>query len=261
MQHSTVLSTFFRSAAAIGLALSLFPGYARADTLIVEPAELSLSAVRPATDIVVRNPGSQEAVVNFEVRQWTQDNGRERLTPSTRLILHPERVNIKPGDVARIRVGLRLSGPRWEEEAFRIMVTETREVTDAGSPASLTIRRRVFQRADIPLFLRPPGRVNPRLRWSIERNPAGEVVLQAGNSGKAHVRLHSASLQGPGGHSIHKRNMSDYLLPGGTRTWVLAPDAAAGLWQLTADTNAGPMEARLELEPNMTAARALSLAP
>lgn len=259
MQHSTLNSAFFRTTAALVVALLVFADPAQASGLDVQPSELNLSAVRPATDILLRNTGSEASTVSFEIRQWSQSNGRERLEASSRLIVHPERVTVEPGKSVKVRVGLRLSGPRWEEEAFRVMVTESSRLPDVGH-ASNTVRRKIVQRASIPLFLRPPGQVNPRLHWSIERNRDGQVLLHASNSGKAHVQLHSASLLGPAGHSMHKRNLADYLLPGGQRSWVLATDAAPGIWQLTAHTDAGPMKADLKLAPNMPVVTSLSQA-
>jgi len=85
------------------------------------------------------------------------------------------------------------------------------------------------------------------------------VILSASNNGRGHVRLNSASLLGPAGHSIFKGNMSAILLPGGSRSWELAADATAGMWRLTADTNAGLMQAELELAPVLSTAGALTL--
>ena len=53
--------------------------------------------------------------------------------------------------------------------------------------------------------------------------------------------------------------MSATLLPGGSRSWELAAEATAGVWLLTADTNAGRMKAELELGPVLSSARALTL--
>jgi hypothetical protein len=55
------------------------------------------------------------------------------------------------------------------------------------------------------------------------------------------------------------RDLSSVILPGGSRSWTLMEDALGGQWQLTADTNAGPMQAELELGPNDSASRSLAL--
>lgn len=258
MLRSPIMSFMSRVTAGAGLGLLLFVGAAHAETLVVQPEQLRLSAARPVADIQIRNSSAEETTVHFDVTQWRQDGDREQLTPSRKLIVHPQRITLQPGDSGRVRVGLRLSGPRWEEEAFRILVTETPRIPDVGVEATHSAGQRMSRRSSVPVFLLPPGLANPRITWRFERNAEGVVILRASNSGRGHVRVNSASLFGPGGQLIHKRNMSDILLPGGARSWELASDAAAGLWQLTADTNAGSMRAELELDAGLSAARALT---
>lgn len=252
-------STFMsRLAATIGLGLLLFAGTAFGDALVVQPEQLSLSAAQPVADLQFQNSSSEETTLHFDIKQWQQDGDREWLTPSRKLIVHPEKLSLRPGDSGKIRVALRLSGPWWEEEAFRITVTQTGPIPDLGSATAHSAESRTIRRLSVPVFLLPPGSTNPRVSWSFERDDQGVVMLRASNCGKRHVRLNSASLLGPAGESIHKPHMSDVLLPGGSRSWALASDAAAGLWYLSADTNAGPMRAELELDSDASAALALS---
>jgi P pilus assembly chaperone PapD len=128
-----------------------------------------------------------------------------------------------------------------------------------GAETAQSAGGRTIRPSSVPVFLLPPGPAMPRLTWSFERNSEGAVILRAYNAGQGHVRFKSASLLGPAGQSIYKRNMWEILLPGGARSWELASDAAAGLWQLTADTNAGPLRAELELDADNSAARVLTL--
>jgi P pilus assembly chaperone PapD len=197
--------------------------------------------------------------VHFNIRAWRQESDREQLTPDSRLIVHPESIKLQPGDSAKVRVVLRLSAPLWDEDAFRILISETPRIPDVGAATAHSAGRRTIQRGSVPVFLLPPGEVNPRMTWSFERSYEGAVILRASNNGKAHVRLNSASLRGPAGQSMFKGNMSDILLPGGSRSWKLAADATAGVWLLTADTNAGHMRAELELGPALSTAGALTL--
>ncbi|MGH6630391.1 MAG: fimbrial biogenesis chaperone [Burkholderiales bacterium] len=247
-----------RVTAGVGLGLFLFAGAAHPDTLVVQPEQLSLSATRPVADIQIHNSSAEETTVHFDVAQWRQEGDRDLLTPSNKLIVHPERIRLQPGASAKVSVVLRLSGPWWDEEAFRILVTETPPIPDVGVETAHSAGHRITRRSSLPVFLLPPGSANPQLAWSFECNRDGAVLLRASNSGRGHARLTSASLLGPAGQSIHKHHMSDVLLPGGARSWELAPDATAGLWHLTADTNAGPMRAELNLDPDLSAAKALT---
>lgn len=258
MLRSPKMSFMSRVTAGMGLGLLLFGGAAQGDTLLVQPEQLRLSAAQPVADLQFRNSSSEQTTLHFQVTQWRQEDGREWLTPSRKLIVRPERITLQAGDSGKVRVGLKLSGPWWEEEAFRILVTETARIPDVGAETAHSAGGRTIRPSSVPVFLLPPGPANPRLAWSFERNGEGAVILRASNSGRGHVRVNSASLLGPSGQSIHKRNMRDILLPGGARSWELASDAAAGSWHLTADTNAGPLQAELELDADDSAARALT---
>jgi P pilus assembly chaperone PapD len=253
------ISRVSRVTFGLALGLSFFAVAAHGDGLVVLPEQLSLSAARPVVDLRVQNSSEEETTVHFDVTAWRQEGDREQLRPDRGLIVHPESIKLRPGDSGKVRVALRLSGPRWDEEAFRILISETPRIPDVGAETAHSAGRRTIQRGSVPVFLLPPGGANPRMTWSFERNHAGAVILRASNNGRAHVRLNSASLLGPAGQSIYKGNMSDILLPGGSRSWELAEDATAGVWLLTADTNAGRMRAELELGPDLSTAGALTL--
>ncbi len=245
------------------LILSLFAVAVHADGLVVLPEQLSLSATRPVADLQVRNSAAEETTVHFSVTAWRQAGDREQVTPDSRLMVHPESIKLQPGDSARVQVVLRLSAPLWGEEAFRIQISESPRIPDVGAEVTHSgahsATRRTIQRGSVPVFLLPPGEANPRVTWSFERNPEGAVILRASNYGRGHVRFNSASLLGPAGQSIFKGNMSATVLPGGSRSWELTAEATAGVWLLTADTDAGRMQAELELSPGLSTARALTL--
>jgi P pilus assembly chaperone PapD len=252
-----------RSIITLGASLFCFAGPIQADSLadslIVQPAQLTLSATKPVTDIVLRNTASEDRIIHVDVHGWQQIAGHDQLLPSGKLIVHPELVRLRPGESAQVRVALKLSGPLWEEQAFQLQFTEVARTPDVGSATAYSAKSQMIRRSNVEVFLRPPGTVNPRVSWDVSRDLKGAVVLKASNSGKAHVRLHSASLTGPDDRRIEMRDLSSVILPGGSRSWTLMEDALGGQWQLTADTNAGPMQAELELGPNDSASRSLAL--
>ncbi|HKJ17401.1 MAG TPA: fimbria/pilus periplasmic chaperone [Xanthomonadales bacterium] len=247
MQRSPIVSSVSRVIAGVGLALFIFTS-AQAETLLVQPQQLTLSATKPGADLHFRNVSNEETTLSFNVTQWQQEGERDRVTSSTKLMVYPQRVTLKPGDSTEVRVTLRLSGPRWEEEAYQILVTETPRIPDLGVGTDSS-EGRIIRPSSVPVFLVPPGSATPRVTWSLVRDYEGAVVLRARNNGRGHVRLHSASLSGPAGELIRNQDMWGILLPGGARTWKLAADIPGGLWQLTASTNAGTLQAELEFNP------------
>ncbi len=246
--------------AAIGLGCFALAGTAQADTLSVQPEQLNISQVNPVSTLLLRNDGDEERTVQLEIKEWQQVGGSDQLLQSGRLLVHPDNVRLKPGDSARVKVALKLSGPRWEEQAFQVLLTEVPRIPDLGSSEAQSTQHRMRRRSSVPVFLLPPGTVNPRISWEVIRHADGTVMLKASNSGRAHVQLNSASLAGPNGQRIDMQNLSSVILPGGSRSWRLMETATGGLWQLSADTSKGLMQAELELEPGLAASSSLTLA-
>ncbi|HET6565202.1 MAG TPA: fimbria/pilus periplasmic chaperone [Xanthomonadales bacterium] len=259
MRRQTISSVFIKFVASLGFSMALVAGSLQADSLVVQPAQLNLSATKPVSDLLLRNDATEERTIHVEINSWNQASGIDQLVPSGKLIVHPETVRLRPGETARVRVGLKLSGPLWEEQAFQVILKEVSRIPDVGS-ASSSSESRVVGRSGVPVFLLPPGKVNPRMSWLVSRSPNGSVTLKASNSGGAHIQLHSAILSGPNGQRIDMHNLSAVILPGGSRSWSLMDGAVGGLWQLTAETNAGPIQAELELDPNLASSASLSLA-
>lgn len=238
----------------------LFSGVVQADSLVVQPLQLKLAATKPVADLLLRNDATEERTINIGVNAWQQVGGIDQLVPSNKLIVHPAMVRLQPGESAKVRVGLKMSGPLWEEQAFQVQLTEISPVPDRGSATVYSSASRMSGRTNVPVFLLPPGAANPRIAWDVSRGPEGTVTLKASNSGRGHVQLHSAILSGPDGQRIEMHDISTVILPGGSRSWKLKDEASGGLWQLTADTNAGPMQAELELEPSHLTSARLTLA-
>lgn len=265
MLHFCDIPFLSKRTVCLGLGILLIGSAARLEAIQPEavefrPANFNLSATRPAASLKVSNPGPEEAIVQLQAMEWSQENGLDRLSPSSRLIIHPEQVTLRAGEAKTIRIGLRMSAPRWTEEAYRVLINESRRPPDVGVADADYSGSRVIRRASLPVFVQPPGIARPRLLWRIGRNADGAVELHVSNHGAAHVLLRTAVLQGPAGRMIHEVDMAGYLLPGQGRTWWLAEDAPAGQWQLIADTHVGPMEAELKLEPGISAIRSWALA-
>jgi P pilus assembly chaperone PapD len=253
-------SRMLQIAAVLGTSLFLFTAAVQADTLVVQPSQLTMSAAKPVVDVLVRNTATEERTIHMDINAWQQVDGRDQLTPSGKLIVHPEKLQLKAGETGRVRVGLRLSGPLWEEQAFQLQLTEVPPIPDIGSGKTYSTDNRLTRRSNVQIFLMPPGTVGPRVSWHVNRSVDGAVKLSASNGGRAHVQLHSASLSGPDGQRIEMQNLSTVILPGGTRSWRLMDDTTGGLWQLTANTSAGSMQAEFELEPGISASMSMSQA-
>lgn len=237
--------------AALGLTLASLAGVTFAGTFEIQPARISLSAKEPTALIRVSNPGTEETVVEFDVADWSQSNGADRLTRSRGLIVAPSHVTLRPGESKTVRVGIRMSAPRWTEETYRLLAREIPRPPDVGIADTRTANSNLGRAMSLPVFVLPPGQVRPELSWSLARSQDGTMSLYVSNRGGKHVQLKTARLRGPSGQTLDAGDMSAFLLPGQGRTLMLAGDAIAGSrWQLIAETDAGPIEAELEVRVN-----------
>jgi len=157
MSHSNHTLRLLKSISGIFPVLLLSTSLALADELTVQPSSVVLAAKQPTATVKLVNSGTESKIVRIKVMSYSQENGREQLSPSTRLIVHPAQVTLKPGASESVRVGLRLSGPLWDEETYRLLLTEVPQSSDVGvansKPQNVQIRNVAF----LPVSVMPPG--------------------------------------------------------------------------------------------------------
>jgi len=158
MHHSSFSYGLIRIISGITLVLCLSSNLAFADEFVVQPSSLELAAKQPTAMFKLINPSSEPRIVKIQVMSFTHENGRDQMSPSTRLIVHPAQLTLKPGGEQTVRVGMRLSGPLWDEETYRLVLTEVPQTPSVGdsngkprSPLSLRL-------ATVPVSVLPPGR-------------------------------------------------------------------------------------------------------
>jgi len=158
MHHSSFSYGLIRIISGITLVLSLSSNLVLADEFVVQPSSIELAAKHPTAMVKLINPGSETRIVKIQVMSFTQENGREQLSPSTRLIVHPAQVTLKPGSEQSVRVGMRMSGPLWDEETYRLMLTEVPQASNVGDSNGMARNQRSLKLATVPVSVLPPGR-------------------------------------------------------------------------------------------------------
>ena len=170
MLHSSRTIKMIRTSISIGVVLFLYVSTSLADTLTVQPSQLAISAKQPTGTVKLTNSGAENRIIRFQVMIVTQVNGQEPRIPSRKLILYPEQVTVKPGTSQNVRVGLRLSGPLWEQENYQLLVTEVPRPPDVGSAASTAPSTNSQQLAVLPIAVLPPGQSSPRVVSDLRPN-------------------------------------------------------------------------------------------
>lgn len=233
-----------RAAFAAGLAAlaaACWSAVAAGAALELNPVRLTLSRAQPVAALTVRNAGAEPVVLQSKTMAWTQDDGRDRYTPTRELLATPPIFTLAPGTAQTVRVGLRRAPDAHRELAYRLYLQEVPGAAPAGTGVRISLR------FGVPVFVSPRVDAAPRLHWRIERAPGG-VWLHAQNDGNAHVQVAELALAAAGETPIAHRKPA-YLLPGHGRRWRFELPASAGRTLiLQAHTNAGTHDVSLVLE-------------
>ncbi len=157
MSHSIRALRLFKRTSGTFLVMLLSTSFLSADELTVQPSSVVLAAKQPTATVKLVNSGIESKIVRIKVMSYSNENGREQLSPSTRLIVHPAQVTLKPGTSQAVRVGLRLSGPLWDKETYRLVLTEVPQSANVGvadaRPQNVQVRSVAF----LPVSVLPPG--------------------------------------------------------------------------------------------------------
>ncbi|HZZ92376.1 MAG TPA: molecular chaperone [Usitatibacter sp.] len=218
---------------------------ATAGSFSVNPVRASLSATRRVEALTLYNSGTEAAVVQLEVRAWSQERGRDVLAPTREILATPPIFTIAPGARQVIRVGARGPASVTQELAYRLFL---QEVPPPPKPGFEGLRMAL--RLSIPVFIAPPGAA-PRLDWHAAAEPGGRVRIDVGNLGNAHVQIANMALAQGGKPVTGKQQVAAYVLARQSREWVLepsAPIAPGAPLHLSAETDNGPVEADVALE-------------
>lgn len=235
--------------ALLGLVLLLAgAGAARAGSFAVTPVRATLAAGQTVQTLTVRNTGATEAVVQLELLKWSQQDGKDIFEASRDVLATPPLFTLPPQGQQVIRVGLRTPPDATGERSYRLFLTEV-----PPPPAPGTQGLQIALQISLPVFITPATKASPRLQWRATREGSG-LRLSVTNSGMGHVQVTGLRLaQADGAELVRRSALSDYVLPGQARSWLLQPatavSAATGSrLQLQAQSDAGALTAEVIVE-------------
>ena len=230
--------------ALLGLAILVTgTGAARAGSFSVAPVRATLSAQETVQSLTVRNTGTTDAIVQLEVLKWSQQDGKDIYEPARDVLATPPVFTVPAQGLQVIRVGLRAAPDATREQSYRLFLTE---VPPPPTPGETGLQ--IALQLSLPTFIRPAATARPVLQWRAARSAQG-LKLSVSNSGTAHVQIRHLTLS-QGGTAVVDKPLSDYVLPGQTRSWLLTPTAAlASRLQVKAESDAGEMDAEVGVDP------------
>jgi fimbrial chaperone protein len=205
-------------AAAIAL-----PGDAVASNFRVSPVTLTLPANRPVGSLTITNGEAVPVSIRVSAFRWTQVDGKDVYTPTDDLIASPPIFTAATRAPQLVRIGVR---HRLPNAAYRVMLQEIPGPATANGV-------RIAVKLNLPLYIVADPTAKADVAWTAWRRPAGDIVLEARNTGGAIAQVtgiaHRAGT-GTGGTSTVLSNAMGVVLPQSMRQWEIGkhPELTTG---------------------------------
>ena len=224
---------------------------ANAASFGVSPVRVTLSESQQMGALTVRNDGTEPVSMQLEVLNWSQEAGKDVLTPSRELLANPPIFTVPAGGSQLVRVGLRRAPDAQRELTYRVILQEL-----PPPPNPNFMGTRMLMRISLPVFVLPEVDAKPVLLWQAARTTQGALKISLTNNGNAHIQILNFKLSLPGSAQpwVTKQS-SEYVLPGQSRDWNLRANAEypaplpGVTLQLFAQTDAGDIEAEVMIAP------------
>jgi fimbrial chaperone protein len=238
--------TFGQAARGLALFCCVLP-LAHAGSFTVDPVRITLSGTQRVAAITVHNDGAEPSVIQLQTLRWTQQAGKDTLAASTQILATPPIFTLQPGASQIVRVGLLRAPDAQRELTYRLILREV------PPPRPIAQGLRVALAVSMPVFVTSIRPSFANIEWHAAALADGRILLQATNTGRAHVQIGELELSSAGGTSpFIRQSVATYVLPGNTRAWMLkgAPGVAAGaVIRMVAQTDGGELRASLTLAP------------
>lgn len=232
-----------RAGAALAVAAAAWSAPLPAAVLQLAPIPIEIKVPQTTAVLSLGNRTTKDVALQTRVFRWTQEQGEDRLTPTTDVVVSPPIATVPGGQTLLVRTVRVTKQPVTGEETYRVLVDELPPEKRRTKGQSLQI----LMRYSVPLFVTPEGAepAEPRLAWRLRRTADGSLQLSATNPGQRRVRLSSLQLRGGGDAAMLApgAELNGYVLAGRTMQWTLKlstgfPASADGKYRLEYQTEA-----------------------
>ena len=193
------------------LMLTLLSRYALAATLQVAPVTLDLQSGQRASAVYLTNSGKAAIHAQIRVYEWTQQNGKDVLTATDKVVSSPAMTSLAPGQQQLVRIIIMEPGIREQEQSYRLVIDE---LPDATSRAANPNAVHFLLRYSIPLFIESEtqGKEDESTQLTCTQQ---DTRVWCQNSGTTHVRLSNVQAMTANGQVAETLSgLAGYVLPG-----------------------------------------------
>lgn len=184
----------------------------------VNPIRIDLTAAVRSATVTVRNSGNDPVVVQVSVQAWSQEEGKDVLSPTNEVLISPPIATIPADKEQVIRVGLRRAPDAQKELSYRLFL---QEVPPPPQPGFQGLQ--VALRIGLPIFVQPrSGPAKATLVWDAQLRNPGSVYLKLQNKGTGHIQISDLEMYLPDEKEpVAAHSSLAYVLPGQSREWDL----------------------------------------
>jgi fimbrial chaperone protein len=206
-----------RAPLALGAALAalLAVGVASGATgLRTTPSRLSLDPGERQANLTLDNTGSGTLRARARIYRWTQEDGEDRLLPTSAAAVSPPLMEIAPGQRQTLRVVVLQRDRPPDEASYRVVLDQLPDPDTRGPQTVL--------RYSAPVFVAGSSAAGSNgLSASLQRR-GQDWTLRIDNHGTRHARLADLAYRSAGGgRTLLAPSLAGYVLPGRYRTWPL----------------------------------------
>ena len=220
----------------------------KAGSFEVNPIRIDLSPANRSVAVTVRNSGTDAVVVQVDVSAWSQEEGKDVLTPTNEVLVSPPIMTIPPDREQIVRVGLRRAPDTQRELSYRIFLQEVPPPPQPGFQGLV-----IALRIGLPIFVQPrQGPAKATLVWNAELSKDNTIRLKVENHGTGHIQISTVELFHPQDKEpIAEQSGLTYVLPGQSREWNLKLRSTRAKkgdnLRMKVSTDAGSIDAQIDL--------------
>lgn len=175
----------------------------------IEPGVLTINSGAQIAELQLSSLYGRTRVFDVRVMRWTQQNGRDTLSPDQDFIVVPAVFSIDPYQTVTVRIKRRSGTQNPVEQSYKVVATGVVPGAATPPPTARQMEAKIFV---------PPASPAPQAGFSLKITAPGQGDLTVTNRGNAHLYLGGVSI-GTAQSKLYDGTIADYVLANSSRTF------------------------------------------
>lgn len=193
-----------------------------AASLRISPTTIEFQAEQNSQTLSILNQSSEVTTVQARIFKWTQEQGRDVLTPSNDIVVSPPVISLNSATSYNYRVVNLDKTPVKDERSYRLILDELPKPIDPRKPPQ---GLSVLMRISLPVFITNKDEMQ-QIAWKIETK-SEKTVLTVINQGGRRALLDNVKvidLTDNKEYEMPISTVNGYVLVGKERSYAFAPN-------------------------------------